>query len=138
MSSQPYDLYAEIYGVHPSSNKHMKKFFYRETKSLQYFCWTCGWSLHLGPLQQLLWKTMPLFVWVECLCSHINTFPHGGSSLPGFSVQMVTKYLLLIITVELFIQKSIKHRFHSFFNILEHSCIFFNQIFLLLISCLKS
>lgn len=41
---------------------------------------------------------------------------------------MVVKYLLLIFTIELFMQKAIKHRFHSFFlNILEHSCIFFKS-----------
>lgn len=75
MSSQSCDLYAEIYGVHQSGNKHIKKFFYRETQPLQYFCWTYGYSLHLGYLAPASMKNnATVCMRVDCLCSRINTF----------------------------------------------------------------
>lgn len=75
VSSQSCDLYAEIYGVHQSGNKHIKKLFYRETQSLQYFCWTCGYSLHLGYLAPASMRNnATVCVRVDCLCSCINTF----------------------------------------------------------------
>lgn len=72
VSSQSCDLYAEIYGVHQSGNKHIKKFFYRETQPLQYFCWTYGYSLHLGYLAPASMKNNA----TVCMRVDCFMFPH--------------------------------------------------------------